>query len=58
MKYYLYNPLANNGIRTEVPGAEMIDASGLDYAKFFGELKPEDEVSVNRNPLPLSNVMV
>ena len=44
MKYYLYNPLANNGIRTEVPGAEMIDASGLDYAKFFGELKPEDEV--------------
>ena len=44
MKYYLYNPLANNGIRTEVAGAQLIDATGLDYAAFFRDLKEEDEV--------------
>lgn len=44
MKYYLYNPLANNGIKTNVPDADLIDASTLDYADFFGGLKPEDEV--------------
>ncbi len=44
MKYYLYNPLANNGIGTEVPGAEMIDASKTDYPSFFAGLDPEDEV--------------
>ena len=44
MKYYLYNPLANNGIKIDVPGAEPIDATKLDYAEFFGKLAPEDEV--------------
>lgn len=44
MKYYLFNPLANNGIKREVPGVEMIDASKTDFKEFFGNLKPEDEV--------------
>ena len=44
MKYYLNNPLANNGIRVELPGVELIDASALDYAEFFRGLKEEDEV--------------
>lgn len=44
MKYYLYNPLANNGIKSYVPGAEMIDASKLDYEDFFNNLNPDDEV--------------
>ena len=44
MKYYLYNPLANNGIKSYVPGCEMIDASKLDYEDFFSELNPDDEV--------------
>lgn len=44
MKYYLYNPLANNGIKSYVPGAEMIDASKLDYEEFFGGLNLDDEV--------------
>ena len=44
MKYYLYNPLANNGIRIDVPGAEMLDATKLDYSAFFSGLEKEDEV--------------
>ncbi len=45
MKYYLYNSLANNGIRPEVaPGIELIDAVGLDYKGFLSGLDPEDEV--------------
>ena len=44
MKYYLYNPLANNGIGTEIPGADLLDASKLDYVEFFGNLKEDDEV--------------
>ena len=45
MKYYLYNSLANNGIRPEVaPGTELIDAVGLDYAAYLKGLAPEDEV--------------
>ena len=45
MKYYLYNSLANNGIRPEVaPGTELIDAVGLDYAAYLNGLEPEDEV--------------
>ena len=45
MKYYLYNKLANNGIKLDLPnGAEPIDCVGVDYEKFFNDLKPEDEV--------------
>lgn len=45
MKYYLYNKLANNGIKLELPqGAEVIDCVGLDYQEFFDGLKKEDEV--------------
>ncbi len=51
MKYYLYNPLANNGILPGVSleelkktGAQPIDATKIDYAEFFGKLEPEDEV--------------
>ena len=44
MKYYLYNPLANNGIRVEVPDVQMLDATKLDYSAFFAGLKKEDEV--------------
>ncbi|MBQ6035823.1 MAG: hypothetical protein IJL43_00790, partial [Lachnospiraceae bacterium] len=44
MKYYLYNPLANNGIRIDVPGVQMLDATKLDYSTFFSGLEKEDEV--------------
>ena len=51
MKYYLYNPLANNGILPGVSleelkktGAQPVDATKTDYAEFFGKLAPEDEV--------------
>ena len=45
MKTYLYNSLANNGIRPEVPaGVELRDAVGLDYAAYLKGLAPEDEV--------------
>lgn len=45
MKYYLYNPLSNNGIRPEFQeGIELVEVIGLDYKKFFDELKEEDEV--------------
>ena len=44
MKYYLCNGLANNGIRADLPGVELIDAVGLDYPGFFAGLKKEDEV--------------
>ena len=45
MKYYLYNPLANNGIKTHIPeGAKLIDASKTDYPEFFAGLTDEDEV--------------
>ena len=44
MKYYLYNPLANNGIKSHIPDGEIIDASKLDYPEFFGKLKEDDEV--------------
>ena len=44
MKYYLYNPLANNGIKPDLPGVDLIDASKIDYPEFFGSLKEEDEV--------------
>ena len=45
MKYYLYNSLANNGIRPDVkPGTELVDSVGLDYAEYLSNLAPEDEV--------------
>lgn len=45
MKYYLYNPLANNGIKPEVKeSVELIDALGLDYPNFFAGLNGDDEV--------------
>ena len=44
MKYYINNPLANNGIKKEIPGIETIDATTLDYPQFFGDLKEDDEV--------------
>jgi len=45
MKYYLYNSLANNGIRPELaPGTELVDALGLDYPAYLEKLAPEDEV--------------
>ncbi len=44
MKYYLYNPRANNGRKPDVNGAELKDATRLDYKKFFGSLAEEDEV--------------
>ena len=45
MKYYLYNSLANNGIRPQVAeGTELVDAVGIDYPAYFKKLAPEDEV--------------
>ena len=45
MKYYLYNSLANNGIKPEVaPGTELVDAVGLDYPAYLKGLAPEDEL--------------
>lgn len=45
MKYYLYNSLANNGIRPSVmPGTELVDSVGIDYAEYLRTLAPEDEV--------------
>lgn len=45
MKYYLYNPLSNNGIKPALSSEQkLLDASKTDYKTFFGELQPEDEV--------------
>jgi len=44
MKYYLYNKLANNGIKPDLEGKELIDAFNMDFPKFMSELKNEDEV--------------
>ena len=45
MKYYLYNSLANNGIRPKVAaGTELVNAVGLDYPAYLQNLNPEDEV--------------
>ncbi len=44
MKYYLYNPKSNNGIRLSLPGVKLINALKVDYREFFAGLKPEDEV--------------
>ena len=39
MKYYLSNPLANNGIGAEVPSNDVIDVTKIDYPEFFAGLK-------------------
>ena len=44
MKYYLHNPLSNNGIRPQLPGIELIDDSKIDYGEFFDGLAEDDEV--------------
>ena len=45
MKYYLYNPLANNGLKPQIdPSCELIDATKTDYSEFFSKLNSEDEV--------------
>ena len=45
MKYYLYNSLANNGIRPEIGfDTQLVDAVGLDYVEYLRGLQPEDEV--------------
>ena len=39
MKYYLYNSLANNGIRPDMaPETELVDAVGLDYSEYLKAL--------------------
>lgn len=44
MKYYLYNQKANNGIKPDLPGIELTDATKIDYPEFFGSLGEDDEV--------------
>lgn len=45
MKYYLYNPLSNNGLKPQInPSLKLLDATKTDYEQFFSDLKPEDEV--------------
>ncbi len=45
MKYYLYNSLANNGIKPDIAtDTQLIDAVGMDYAEYLSKLSPEDEV--------------
>lgn len=46
MKYVLYNPKANNGIKPDyLEATEYIEVIGLDYQEFFNGLAPEDEVT-------------
>ena len=45
MKYYLYNSLANNGIKPAVPvGTELVDAVGIDYPEYLKNLAADDEL--------------
>ena len=44
MKFFLYNPLANNGLRPDLYGPELIDATKVDFKEFFNALEKEDEV--------------
>jgi Sphingosine kinase and enzymes related to eukaryotic diacylglycerol kinase len=45
MKYYLYNSLANNGIKPDLgTGKELVDAVGMNYPEYMKNLEPEDEV--------------
>ena len=45
MKYYMYNRLANNGIKPTISeGIKVVDCVDMDYEEFFNKLNPEDEV--------------
>ena len=45
MKYILYNPKSNNGLKPDyLDGKDYIDVIGLDYQKFFDALAEDDEV--------------
>lgn len=45
MKYILYNPNANNGIKPDyLDGVEYREVIGLDYQSFFDNLAEDDEV--------------
>lgn len=45
MRYVLYNPKANNGLKPEIlNGVEYKEVIGLDYEAFFQGLNEEDEV--------------
>lgn len=45
MRYILYNPKANNGIKPDcLEGAEYKEVIGLDYEAFFAGLESDDEV--------------
>ena len=45
MKYYLNNPLSNNGIKKDLPDFScVLDITTIDYQDFFKKLKKEDEV--------------
>jgi NAD kinase len=45
MKYYLYNPLSNNGLKPQInPSLKLLDATKTDYEQFFSSLEAEDEV--------------
>ena len=46
MRYYIYNRLATNKKPKIEEGAKLIEAIGLDYKKFFGGLKQEDDVVI------------
>ena len=46
MKYFLYNPLTNNGIKPELFGLELIDATKIDFGAFFDALEDGDEVVI------------
>ncbi|MBO2517455.1 MAG: diacylglycerol kinase family protein [Clostridiales bacterium] len=46
MKYVLYNPRSNNGMKPGfLEGTEYREVIGLDYGAFFASLAPEDEVT-------------
>lgn len=47
MKYYLYNPKSNSGIKPAfLDGLEYASVLDIDYKKFFEGLAPDDEVVV------------
>lgn len=46
MRYYIYNRLATHKKPRIEKDAILVGAIGLDYKKFFSELKPEDDVVI------------
>lgn len=46
MRYYIYNRLATNKKPVIESNAKLLDAIGLDYKKFFSELKSSDDVVI------------